>query len=56
MALEGNEIREFCGYLRQCTDRQVLGVLEKERNACRFDYAALAEAEAIRRNLEFEDR
>lgn len=42
---------EFKGYLRQCTDNQVLGVLEKERNANRRDYAELAENEAERRNL-----
>lgn len=39
-------------YLRQCADKQVLGVLEKERNAGRAGYARLAEQEANRRNLE----
>ena len=42
---------EFKQYLRQCTDRQVYGVLEKEQGAQRDDYAALAEAELERRNL-----
>lgn len=43
---------EFKQYLRQCTDKQVLGVLEKERGAGREDYANLAEIEAARRGLE----
>jgi len=42
---------EFEGFLRQCTDRQVLGVLEKERAADRKDYAGLAANEAARRSL-----
>jgi hypothetical protein len=43
--------RDFNEYLRMCTDQQVLGVYEKERNAGRRSYAALARAEAQRRNL-----
>jgi hypothetical protein len=43
--------RDFNEYLRLCTDRQVLGVYEKERNAGRRGYAELARAEAQRRNL-----
>jgi hypothetical protein len=43
--------KEFAAYLRQCTDNQVLGVLEKERAAKRRAYAAMAEQEASRRNL-----
>lgn len=42
---------EFKQYLRQYTDSQVYGVLEKERAADRDDYAALAEAELERRGL-----
>lgn len=41
----------FEQYLHQCTDRQVLGVLEKERNAGRSDFTGLAANEAARRNL-----
>lgn len=44
------ERREFEQYLRQCTDRQVLGVLDKERAAGRKDYVDLAKAEALRRS------
>ena len=44
--------REFRGYLRQCSDRQVIGVYEKERAASRTDYMRLAEIEAARRGLE----
>lgn len=42
---------EFKQYLHNCTDRQVYGVLEKERSAGREDYAELAEAELARRGL-----
>ncbi len=49
--MDGNEIRDFYAYLAQCTDAQVLGVLEKERAAGRDDYAALAETEALRRGI-----
>lgn len=50
--MTGEDIREFTEYLRNCTDNQVVGVLEKERAAGRETYAVLAEAEAARRNLE----
>ena len=50
--LSARDISEFNGYLRICTDRQVLGVLEKERNAGREGYIELARQEAIRRGLE----
>lgn len=42
---------EFKGYLRNCTDRQVFGVLEKEQEAQRDDYAELAQTELERRGL-----
>lgn len=42
---------EFAGYLMQCTDAQVLGVLEKERAAGRRACIRLAELEAARRGL-----
>jgi hypothetical protein len=42
---------EFRAYLRGCTDRQVYGVLEKERAAGRRAYANLAREELARRNL-----
>lgn len=50
--MNANEMREFRQYLKQCTDRQVMGVLEKERAAGRDDYAELAVAEAERRGLQ----
>jgi hypothetical protein len=43
---------EFKGYLRGITDRQVYGVLEKEKEAGRRDYMKLAQAELERRGLE----
>lgn len=43
--------KEFKEYLRNCTDRQVYGVLEKEKSAGRQDYAELAQNELERRGL-----
>lgn len=43
--------REFKEYLRNCTDRQVYGVLEKEKASGRQDYADLAQDELGRRGL-----
>lgn len=47
-----SEEQDFRGYLRNCTDRQVRGVYEKERDAGRTDYQRLAEIEAARRGIE----
>lgn len=44
--------REFEMYLAACTDRQVIGVYEKERDADRWDYARLVKAEMRARNLQ----
>lgn len=49
--LSASDIREFALYLIQCTDRQVLGVLDKERAAGREAYIELARQEAMRRGL-----
>jgi hypothetical protein len=43
--------RDFRAYLEQCTDSQVRGVYEKERDARRTSYAELARQEAARRNV-----
>jgi hypothetical protein len=43
--------KDFAQYVRQCTDAQVIGVLEKERAAKRRTYAQVAKEEAIRRGL-----
>jgi hypothetical protein len=53
--ISANDIREFCGYLRNCTDAQVRGVYDKEKKAGREEYVALAELEAVRRGLFFLD-
>jgi hypothetical protein len=53
--ISANDIREFCGYLRNCTDAQVRGVYDKEKKAGRDEYVALAELEAVRRGLFFLD-
>lgn len=50
-ALTATDIREFRGYLKGCTDRQVLGVLDRETAAGRDAYAELARAEAEKRGL-----
>jgi hypothetical protein len=42
-------ILEFALYLQSCTDSQVMGCWEREREAGRDVYAALCEAEANRR-------
>lgn len=42
---------EFESYLRSLTDNQVQGVLDKECEAGRKDYANLAKQELARRNL-----
>lgn len=42
---------DFRGYLRNCSDRQVHGVLEKETEAGRQVYAELAQTELERRGI-----
>ena len=49
--LSARDIREFRGFLRQATDRQVQGIYEKEKRAGRDDYAELAIAEAETRGI-----
>jgi hypothetical protein len=50
--MTADEMREFRGYLKLCTNNQVRGVYEKEKKAGRDDYAELAVAEAERRGIE----
>jgi len=50
-SLSASDIRDFSGYLRNCTDRQVQGVYDKEKNAGRDGYAELAINEAARRGI-----
>lgn len=45
------DYREFVDYLKQCTNAQVLGVIEKERKAARWEYVGLAEAYAAGKGL-----
>lgn len=45
--LSARDIREFLGYLAGCTDSQLLGVYDKEKEAGREAYAELA-ADACR--------
>jgi len=50
-AISGKDIREFRLYLKQCTDRQVEGVFEREKAAGRETYMELARAEAEHRGI-----
>ena len=52
MSITAKDIREFRDYLKACTDRQVQGVYEKERDAGCEEYVELARAEAERRGIE----
>jgi hypothetical protein len=51
MSITAKDIREFNLYLKNCTDNQVRGVYEKERDAGRDEYAELAKAEAEKRGI-----
>jgi hypothetical protein len=50
-SMSADDIKEFAAYLRILSDKQVVGCYEKERQASRKAYAALAEAEAERRGI-----
>jgi hypothetical protein len=50
--MNAKDMREFNDYLRQCTDAQVRGVHEKEKQAAREDYAELARKEAEHRGID----
>lgn len=52
--LSAADIRDFNGYLRNCSDNQVRGVYEKERDAGRDAYAELARTEANRRGIDLD--
>jgi hypothetical protein len=49
------DLREFRGFLRNATDRQVQGIYDKEKSAGRDDYAELAVAEAESRGIVLDD-
>jgi hypothetical protein len=48
------DIREFKGFLRQASDRQVQGIYDKESRAGRDEYAELTVEEAERRGIDLE--
>ena len=52
--MTADEMKDFRGYLKNCTDRQVQGVYDKEKAAGREDYAELAVAEAECRGITIE--
>lgn len=49
--LSAADIADFSAYLKNCTDRQVQGVYDKEMAAGRRIYAQLAVADAERRGI-----
>ena len=49
--MTAKDIKEFRQYLKQCTNAQVQGVYDKEKQAGRLGYAELAIAEAERRGI-----
>ncbi len=53
--MTAQDMKEVRQYLKQCTDRQVQGVYDKEKNAGRNLYAELAIAEAERRGITIEE-
>lgn len=54
--MRASDRKDFVMYLERCTDRQVIGVLAKERAAKRWDYARLAKTEAQARKLDTDTR
>lgn len=48
------DLREFRGFLRNASDRQVQGIYDKEKSAGRDEYADLAIEEADRRGIHLE--
>ena len=52
--ISARDLREFRGFLRNATDRQVQGIYDKESSAGRDEYAELAVAEAERRGIHLE--
>lgn len=57
MSLTADDIRDFNRYLKQCTNAQVQGVFEheKQRGGDGDQYAELARAEAEHRGIELEE-
>jgi hypothetical protein len=53
-SITAKDIREFNGFLRNASDRQVQGIYDKESRAGRDEYAELAIAEAARRGIEID--
>jgi hypothetical protein len=49
------DVAEFRAYLRCCSDAQVRGVYEKERDAGRRAYAQLAVEEGLRRGFDVKE-
>ncbi len=52
--MSAQDMKEFRGYLKACSDAQVQGVYDREHDAGREDYAELAIAEAERRGFELQ--
>jgi hypothetical protein len=53
--LSARDIREFNGFLRNASDRQIQGIYEKEHRAGRDEYVELTRAEASRRGISLDE-
>ena len=53
--MDADDMKDFNGYLRACTNRQIQGVFDKERKAGREDYAELARTEARVRGITLDE-
>ncbi len=49
--MTAQDIKEFSEYLKNCTDKQIHGVCEKEKTARREDYVELTLSEAEHRGI-----
>lgn len=56
MKTDEDMFREFCQYLRNCTNAQVIGCYEKEKEAGRNINAIAARLEAEKRGINVEER
>lgn len=54
-AMTEKDRKEFKAYLTSCTDRQVVAVWQRETDAKRYNYAALALYEAARRGIDLDE-
>lgn len=54
MNISAQDIQEFRGYLKNCTNNQVQGCYDREKHAGRGAFVELCKAEAENRGIELE--